>query len=415
MKNLIKKRISNLLKNGDIRYLFKYSRYKLSFEITFFIVGFLITWCFGNFTSPEFYGTYLFITSTIIFFSFLSFAGINQSLIQSVASGYDYFFTTSIRKIFQYSFLGTLTIFAYTTIYSTFVEFDFVVLISLFIGSIFFPISSALSVYHFFLDGKGEFKRDLIYRLINYLVVVLLLLGLIFLTKNLILHFLLLNIIHLITNFYFTRSCLKKIRRSQKNFILDRNALKFGLYLTKYGIITLICLNINNLIIGFYYGPIILAFYTIGKGLSSKINTLIKPTFSVLLTRYSQKGSKVSKAFFLYLVIGSISLFFMIILILPMYLKVLFPDYIESINYGIAYSFITLIMPIVVVFGYYFRGKVEIKIIRNAQIIPDILSLILLIPLLLLFGIYGLILGEFLRYFLRLIIYFIYRKKIEFV
>jgi len=64
--------------------------------------------------------------------------------------------------------------------------------------------------------------------------------------------------------------------------------------------------------------------------------------------------------------------------------------------------------------GYYFRGKVERKIIRNAQIIPDILSLILTVPLLLFIGIYGLILAEFLRHFLRLIVYAIYRKKIEF-
>ncbi len=415
MKNILKKRFPKFSGDENIRYLFKNSRYKLFFELTFFIVGFLITWCFGNFTSPEFYGTYLFITSTIIFFSFLSFAGINQSLIQSVASGYDNFFTMSIKKVFQYSFLGTLTIFTYTIIYSTFVEFDFPILISLFIGSLFFPISNALGIYHFLLDGKGEFKKDLIYRLINYLFVVLLLLILIFLTKNLILHFLILNIIHLIINLYFTRSCLKRIDKNRKNLTLDRKALKYGLYLTKYGIITLICLNINNLIIGFYYGPSILAFYTIGKGLSSKINTLIKPSFSVLLTRYSQKGSKVSKAFFVYLILGSICLFCVIILILPIYLKVLFPDYIESVNYGIAYSFITLIIPIVVVFGYYFRGKVERKIIRNAQTIPDILSLILLIPLLLLIGIYGLILVEFLRHFLRLIIYTIYRKKIEFV
>ena len=414
MKKLLKKLFPTLYENGDLRYLYKNSRYKLYFEILFFIVGFFITWCFGNFLSPEFYGTYLFITNTIQFFSFLSFSGINQSLIQSVASGYDRFYITATKKIFLYSISGTIALLIYGMMYSVLIDYNPVILISLIIAGVFFPFMNSMNNYQFFLDGKSDFKRTLRFRLINYLILVTFLILLIFVIKNLVIYFILVSGVQLLANIYFTKICINQIKSKQRDAILETKALKYGINLTKFGIITLICLNINNLIIGFFYGPSALAFYTIGKGLPSKIGVFIKPSFSVLLTRYSEKETNISKRFFILLIIGSILLFLGILFLMPFYLQILFPAYVTAMNYGIAYSFIILLIPIVVVLGYYFRGKTDIKVIRNAQVIPDILSLILIIPLLLLFGIYGLILDEFLRFFFRIIIYVLYRKKIDF-
>ena len=182
MKKFIKQLFPNLSEDGDIRFLYKNSRYKLFYEIIFFIVSFFITWCFGNLTSPEFYGTYLFIINIVIFFSFLSFAGIEQSLTQSVANGYDYFFITAIKKKLIYSFFGGVIIFIFAVLYALLVEFNYVILVSIIISGLFFPFTSVFNLYHFFLDGKGDFKRDLIFRLITYTITSVLLLILIFIS-----------------------------------------------------------------------------------------------------------------------------------------------------------------------------------------------------------------------------------------
>ena len=101
-------------------------------------------------------------------------------------------------------------------------------------------------------------------------------------------------------------------------------------------------------------------------------------------------------------------------MVLPLYIQLFFPLYQDSIKYGTLYSFIILIYPLEVVFGFYFRGKIRKKVIRNALIIPDILNLIFIVPLLLVLGVFGLILTEILVHLFRLIIYLLNKSKIEF-
>ena len=410
----IRKRFLNLFKDEDFNYVMSFGKFKLLYQILFVILGFFTTYIFANSTSSNFYGTYLFIISSISFFTFFSFAGFNQSLTQSVANGYDYFLITAMKKVFKYSLLGSLAIFLFTIYYALNIEYNLIVIICLTIGGIFFPTSASLVQYQPFLNGKGKFKQDLIYRLSNLFLTYCLIFLLVLLTKNFILHFLILNGVLTTSNFFFTKSCKKSIENKEKNLKLDYEASKYSIFLTKYGILALIYTNLNYVIIGIIYSPSKLAYYSIGIQLILYVVNFSKPLFSVLLTKYSQEDSKLSKKFIFIVIVGSLILFLLINISLPIYLQILFPTYIESVNYGKLYSLILLIVPINIVFGYYFRGKVKKKIIRNAMFIPDMLGLIILIPIMILFEIYGLILVEILRHLGRFIIYLLNIKKFEF-
>jgi len=414
MFKFAKKKFDELSIDDDLKYLVKNSKYKLINQLAIFTTGFFMAWCLANFTSPEFYGLYLFVNSVLSFFSFLSFVGISQSLLQSVASGYDNFLISSIKKTFKYSLVGTFAIMTYLIFFSFFSYFNYVIFVSLTFSALIFPILNAFTNYQYFLDGKGEFRKGLIFQSINLAVQNVLILILVFITQNLILYFILVSIITLFNNILFTKNCLKIIENKNFNPILDKEALSYGLFLTKYGFITIISLNISNLIIGSIYGVKELAFYVISTGLSVNLTKLIKPSLSVLMTKYSKKGSKISKRFLFYLILGSIFLFILVNIFLPIYLDLFFPIYKNSISFGIAYSFILLIYPLIVVLGYYFSAKIEKNVLRMSRTIPDILVILLIYPFLLWLGIYGLILIEFLKNFFRLIVYFFCRKKIEF-
>lgn len=414
VKKIIPKRVKKLAKDEDFKYILKNSRYNVYIEVANLIMGFIISWCFANYTSPEFYGTYLLIISIITFFSFLTFSGINQALIQSTSNGYDYFFITSMKKSFKYSLLGSLTIIIYGIIFTFFFEFNYIILVCLVISGTTFAFTTSLSLYQNFLFGKEEYKKSFMYRMFIFFLRNVLIIILIFYTRDLILHFLLLNIALILSHLYFTKSCIKLIEKKVSDSELDREALSYGLLLTKYGVVSLITGNITNFVVGTFFGPAILAFYTVGKSLASKLINFVKPALSTLLTKYSKPDVKLSKKF-LFIIIGfSIMLFVGIIIIMPFYLQILFPKYVDSIGYGIAFAFIILIYPLLVVFGYYFRGKVEKRVIRNVLLIPNIIHLILLIPLMLLFGVYGLILAEFLKYFIMLIVNLLNIDKINF-
>jgi O-antigen/teichoic acid export membrane protein len=210
------------------------------------------------------------------------------------------------------------------------------------------------------------------------------------------------------------RSTIKHIDKTERDPNQDKNAMQYGMMLTKYGIIPIIASNINGLIVGMFFGPVSLAFYTVGIGLSNKLIVLTRPSLSTLFTKYS-KESKISKTFIIFVICFSIFLFFTIQIILPFFLQILFPLYIDSITYGRLHAFTLLFYPLITVLSYYFRGKVEEKIIKLSISIPNISAIALIFPMLYLFDIYGLILIEIIKYIITLLIFIIYSKKIEFI
>ena len=414
LKKFIPKRIKKLSKDEDLNYILKYSRYDVSIQILIFILGFFVSWILANYTSFELYGNYLLIISVPNFFAFLSFSGIHTSLIKNTSKGYDYFFITSIKKMFLYTQLGSLAIIIYSMIYSYLFEFNSVIFISLIISGFFFSFLCVSLLNLNFLFGKEQYKKRFWIRIINISISNILLFIIVIFMKNLILFFLLQNIALGLTTIFFIKSSLKLIEKKERDLDLDQKALNYGMMLTKYGIIPLIALNINSIIIGLFFGPVTLAFYTIGISLTNKLITLTRPSLSTLLTKYSKEGSKLSKNFLIYLITFSFILFLGIQIILPLFLQILFPLYIDSITYGRLHSFTILLYPIMIVFAYYYRGKEKEKIIKIAIIIPNIISLALIIPFLIVFGIYGLIINEIIKYGITLLIYLKYSERVEF-
>lgn len=410
MINRIRK-LFNKYYNDDIQYFISSTKFKVIYELLLFSTGFLITWLFANITSIQLYGNYLYILSIGSFFSFLSFPGISGSIQQSVASGYKYFYISGMKSEFKYSIIGSIVILLFSIYYIFFLDVQISVLISLYILVLFFPFSSSFTSYHSFLDGQMQFKKDLFYRIISLIIQDGLLLIMIFITQNLIVYFLLLMISLLIINIIITRSCVKSVSHEAINITKEKDALKYGLFLTKVGFLGSISNNINYFLIGIVFNPATLAFYTIGIGLPNKLLNLIKGSVSTLLSKYSKKGVKIRKNFIVFILILSLLLFIFVIIVLPLFMKILFPKYIDSITYGLLYSFLVLIVPIATVFGYYCRAKTDKRTIQNIIIYPNIVKLLLLLPFLYMFGLNGLIFSEYIRWITLVILLPISLKK----
>jgi len=401
----IRRILNKIYNNRDFNYILKHGPYKLYYELGLFIPGFLIFWLFANYSSSEFYGTYLYVLSIIAFFSFLSFDGIKQSLTQSAANGYDFFLYSAVRKILIYSLLGTIGIIAFAILNFFFHENSIVILISLTIGGFFFPLKSALSSYHSFLDGKTKFKENVIYSFVEFIASSILVILLIFLIKNLILFFLFNFVLQTLISIVFLKRSLIFMENTSRDDSKEYNALNYGIFLTKYNLLSLFCSNINNLIIGLFFGPIELAFYIVGINPIIYLQRLIKPTFSVLLTKYSDTKAKISKFFLISVFLFSLLMFFGVIIILPYYLSILFPGYLSALDYGFLYSFSLILYPLNIVLNYYFRGKVAKKVVRYSRVIPELISLILIIPFIIFLGIIGIVFAELIKTILKFIIF----------
>ncbi|MGQ4876934.1 MAG: oligosaccharide flippase family protein, partial [Promethearchaeia archaeon] len=114
INRFIPKKIKKIFFNEDFIYIFKNSRYNITFQFINLILNFIISICFANFTSREFYGTYLLILNIMMFFSFLNFSGLNTALIQTVSNGYDIILKNMIKKKLVLTSIGAFIIFIFS-------------------------------------------------------------------------------------------------------------------------------------------------------------------------------------------------------------------------------------------------------------------------------------------------------------
>ena len=102
------KRLLKYYYHKDVQYLIKQGRYKLFQQLLIFGSSFLLMWYMANYTSKEFLGSYQFIITTLGMLMIFSFPGIKDSILQSVARGYDYSLIKGTKKAMKFSLLGSL-------------------------------------------------------------------------------------------------------------------------------------------------------------------------------------------------------------------------------------------------------------------------------------------------------------------
>ena len=155
---------------------------------------------------------------------------------------------------------------------------------------------------------------------------------------------------------------------------------------------------------GFFLGPSSLAIYYIGTMLPAKIKPMIKPLLFIFFPRFSNNKMKLTKMKIVGIFGVSILLMLLFIVIIPVFIKIFFSQYNNSIMYGMLYSLIILFLPANVLFEFYFKGKKKLTAIKNTLVIPKIVNILLAIPALYLVGIYGLIILLILEQIITLLI-----------
>ncbi|MFX0139446.1 MAG: hypothetical protein ACFFDN_37745, partial [Candidatus Hodarchaeota archaeon] len=109
----------------------------------------------------------------------------------------------------------------------------------------------------------------------------------------------------------------------------------------------------------------------------------------------------------------SILIYIGIIIILPLYINFLFPKYQKSIMYGNLYAIILILNPFNELISFYFRGQEQKKIMKYQAIYPQVIMLLLLIPFILLLGIFGIIYVEIIRQITLLFILLLNINKLK--
>ncbi|MFC2154688.1 oligosaccharide flippase family protein, partial [Candidatus Altiarchaeota archaeon] len=246
----------------------------------------------------------------------------------------------------------------------------------------------SFSTFNFYLMAKKQFRREFLYNLIGYAFMAVVSILAAYLWSGSFLIFIIFFFLsHILPSMYFYLACTREKSKGEN----DPQLMSYGWLLTKVQGIIEVANNIDSFIIGLVLGPATLAIYAIGVMVPQKMRLVINAIFLIFFPKFSTKEVALTKRKLLVVFAGSILLFIVVVLLLPLFIKLLFWQYTEAITYGIIYALTLLFLPLNTILGIYFKGTKNTNAIQKPILLSRAATIILAYPVLQVFHIYGLI------------------------
>jgi len=372
----------------DMLYLTKGGFWLILGQIVASVSVFITSIAFANLLDPNVFGIYKYIISIVGILSITTLTGMDSAITQSTARGYEGTISLGFKTKIKWSSLGTVMSLLIALYYYSQGNIPFA--LSFCVAAVFIPFTESFDIYNSFLGGKKLFDIQTLYNVVKKLFALVTIITTIFLTQNIyIILFIYLSSITIPNIFFY----YKTIKQYRKNIGVDPEAVGYGKHLSFISIIGVLASEIDKILIFQYVGPVNLVIYSLAiaptdqiKGLFKNINSLAMPQFS---QRTSQEIKKMIWNKTLILLLMTIVVVFVYILLAPLFFKLFFPKYIESVIYSQVLS-LSLIPVIISGFLYtILESQKSTKAIYNYNLYTSIMNLVVLFPLIYLFGIWG--------------------------
>jgi len=387
----------------DIKWYIKNSMYLILTNIIIIVSNFLLSVALARLLTKELYGLWNFIFSILSILAIFTLPGMNIAITQAVARGYDRVLIEGIKEKFKWSMLGSIVISGVGAYY--FLNSFTLLGMCFMISSLFFPFYQIFQTYTAFLYGKMQFNIIAKYHIILQILSILVVLPVIYLTRNLIFILITYLTCNVLLNGYFLQTTLKKM----KNHNSDKEAISFGKHLTLQIIPSEIIARGDMIIIGVLLGFPELAVYSIAKGFSTVIKMLMMPIISLTFPKLAKMSEEnaylVVKKNFLYLVIFTIIVCGILIALCPYIITFIYSQkYTDSILY-------TQILLVSLIFGIpttifgkaLFPSQRKVKELYKIKLFHTGIELPILIILILKFGLLGVVVAKVLSNLLVMI------------
>lgn len=350
--------------------------------------AFLTSIAFANLLSPDAFGIYKYIISINALLLITTLTGMDSAVTQSVARGYDGTLNTGVKEKMKWGVIGTMISFCIALYY--FIQGNMVLSISFSITALFVPFFESFDMYNSLLWGKKLFdvqtKYNVIKKVISFFAVIITIL----LTKNI---FIILAVYLLSTTipnvilFYRTEKLYKS------NISIDPESIGYGKNLSIINVIGLIVAEIDKILVFQYVGASDLAKYSLAMAPTDQIKGLMKNVNALAMPKFSQtniveiKKNLWNKVF----ILGFSTLLIVLVYILlaPIFFKLFFPKYLDSIIYS---QVLAISLVPVVIAGFLhtiLESQKANKELYQYNVYSNVLSLIVLWPLVYFFGLWG--------------------------
>lgn len=306
------------------------------------LTGFILSFFFANFGSKELLGQYQLALSIMSIVSVVSFLGLNSSAMEAVVQGRDAGILRAVRLIFYFSWIGTPILIGLGLYYALFLE-QILLGNMLMFSAFLFPFFYATSSWSIFYEGKQLFKESAL-RIIflNILLVSALVVG-ILMDLN---AFWLLSL-YLSISILFQGKLLFTIFRNLNDRTNDFIDTKFGIAVSFQKFVSGLSSNLPPLVVSFFFGIEFLAIYYIAYYAVSAFSSFFNNIFSLYLPVLFKKIALNHQSILWNSIIaGFVSWIIFILFLKLFFIKIYGYEYLDSLNFAYAISFLLLLIPL---------------------------------------------------------------------
>lgn len=361
-----------------------------SLTITLFSLALYIA--FARFLPKEVYGTYQYLISLSAIIGTCTLSGMNTAVARAVARGYEGAYRASVHMQFKWAlipFFGALIGSAYYALHGN----TLLAVGLLFIG-VATPFITTFNTYSAFLSGKKEFRRLFLYNFslnVPYYGGLILAAfyfksALVLLAVNLAVNAIVLALLH--------RQTLRVFKPNDER---DTETLSYGKHLSAMGIFSAIIGQIDNVLVFHYLGAADLAIYALATAIPDRVANLSKFLPMTSMPKFAEKpheeirasiGPKLLKLT-LAAIIGAVLYMF----VAPFLFNLFFPHYTASIPFSAFYALGMIGVAGTVALSALSSQK-RTKALYAFSIVTPILQLSLQLGGVLLYGLWGLVIGK---------------------
>lgn len=416
----LKNKIYNILRwsekyiKTDMVYLVGQSGWLLLGQISIFLLTFLTTWVFANFLEKTSYGEYKFVLSIVTLASLTTLTGMSTAIARSVAKGEH----VSLKKVFlcklPYSSLGLLLLLAAALYYWL---NDNLLLSTMFlVASIWIPFMEPLGDYQYILQGKKDFRRQTVYRILQRTALTFGMVSAILLTKNVVIIVGVYLLIMTLTNYSAFRR-IENVYPALQNKVNEFNLMfSYGKKLSVMNIFLVAANQLDKILLFHFVGAAQLAIYFFAISLPQEIQGVLGNVHSVAFPKLVQTSTKLFRLALLkkigiYILLLTIPVT-LYVLTAPYIFLFLFPAYVEAVFFSQLFAGTILFTPLSL-FSHYFLAQEQKKPLYISSFILPVVFILALLILLPTYGIIGVIISVYIRLILDAItaLYFFLTEK----
>jgi O-antigen/teichoic acid export membrane protein len=372
----------------DMVYVVENSFWWIFGRVFSFLASFLILMTFARFATKEVYGAYQYIISMVGMIGLILLPGLDTALVRSIAKQKEKTFFLCEKEKLKFGVFALLVFCSISFWY--FFHKNFELAISFFVAGIFSVPLAVFSLYLAFWQGKKRFDLQNKYFVLHNFLAALILISFIVFSPKITLIVFGYFFGFTFATFFFWILTRKKVNKESEE---EKEAIPFGKHLTIMAVPGSISAQIDNVILWQFIGPAQVAIYAYALRLVERISELI-PFSALAFPKMAEKNLKadgVKKNIFdkfLKLFWFSVPFTILYILFCPIFFKIFFPAYKESVIYSQVLALSLFFSP------FSFLGtailaeakKRELYILNFA---PQILKIVLFFVLIPFFDIWG--------------------------